>query len=145
MHATCYVRTIREIYITVLKSANYEAPNYVVFFCSASRWSLLVHCVFCYTFLLSGILSCFLLWEWETNCRAHKSKLYLIIVHIISVVTAMCLSVHRDLSACLQGRSSRSSIQASAVKKPVELKHTPHSFFIHCDTVGGYVMLLRLQ
>ena len=32
MHATCYVRTIREIYITVLKSANYEAPNYVGFF-----------------------------------------------------------------------------------------------------------------
>ena len=57
----------------------------------------------------------------------------------------MCLSVHRDLSACLQGRSSRSNIQASAEDKPVELKRTPHSFFIRCGTVGRFVMLLSFQ
>ena len=57
----------------------------------------------------------------------------------------MCLSVLRDLSACLKGRSSRSNIQANAEEKPMELKRTPRSFFIHCGTVGGYVMLLSLQ
>ena len=44
-------------------------------------------------------------------------------------MSAMCLSVRRDLSACLQGCSSRSSIQASAEKKPVELKHSTFIFY----------------
>ena len=57
----------------------------------------------------------------------------------------MCLSVYRDLSACLQGHSARNNIQANAEEEPVELKRAPHSFFIHCGTVGGYVMLLTLQ
>jgi ribosome biogenesis protein SSF1/2 len=57
-------------------------------------------------------------------------------------VTAVCLSVYRDLSACLQGRSARNNIQANAEEEPEELKQALHSFVIHRSSVGGYVIEL---
>jgi hypothetical protein len=62
------------------------------------------------------------------------------LVHIISVVTAVCLSVHRDLCACLQDCSARNNIEANAEEEPEELKRAPHSFVIHRGSVGGYVI-----
>ena len=57
-------------------------------------------------------------------------------------MTAACLSVHRDLSARLQGRSARNNIQVNAEEEPEELKRAPHSFVIHRGSVGGYVVEL---
>jgi hypothetical protein len=64
-------------------------------------------------------------------------------LHINIVVTAVCLSVYRDLSACLQGRSARNNIQANAEEEPGELKQAPHSFVIHCGSVGYVTELTR--
>jgi len=54
-------------------------------------------------------------------------------------VTAVCLSVHRDPSACLQGRNARNNIQANTEEEPEELKRAPPSFVIHRNSVGGYI------
>ena len=72
----------------------------------------------------------------------YKSRLHLIISISLLVVTTVCLSVHRDLSACLQGRSARNNIQANAEEEPEELKRAPDSFVIHRGSVGGYVIEL---
>ena len=50
-------------------------------------------------------------------------------------MTTVCLSVHRDPSACLQGRSSRNNIQANTEEEPWELKRSPNSFVIHRGSV----------
>jgi hypothetical protein len=57
-------------------------------------------------------------------------------------VTAVCLSVLRDLSACLQGRSARNNIQANTEEEPEEVKEAPHSL---STAVVLVVMLLSLQ
>ena len=58
-------------------------------------------------------------------------------------MTAVCLSVHRDLCACLQDHSARNNIQANPEEEPEELKRAPHSFVIHHGSVCGYVIELK--
>jgi len=57
-------------------------------------------------------------------------------------VTTVCLSVHRDPSACLWGHSARNNIEVNTEEEPEELKQAPLSFVIHRGSVGGYVIEL---
>jgi ribosome biogenesis protein SSF1/2 len=50
--------------------------------------------------------------------------------------------VHKNPSTCLQGRSARNNIQASAEEEPEELKRAPHSSVIHRGSVGGFIIEL---